>query len=284
MQIYGTKSQWNGLQLQGQSDTVLNQSISYGYGDGFNRLTSRTVTIGIPQNYTYSYDLYGNRLSQTPLQRGFSFNAAYSTTTNQITTSGYTYDAAGNMTNGTFHSYQHDAEGNILQVGGGNTAQCVYDVFNRRIHVQTPSATGNEARIYSDGQQIGYRSTDGTTYRRTALRMSGTKPQQLGEPLLSAQQSLMTLFTIAAGIDGVRPGRGASFSNPLYAPQQKSPSPQRRHPRADLQLFTNLLVLFTFSRQQHNAAAQRYPHGKSATTHLPLHLTPTLRVQNDRTG
>jgi hypothetical protein len=58
-------------------------------------------------------------------------------------------------------------------------------VFNHRIHVQTASATtefiydyagrrvsswlspnntGNEGRIYWDGQQFAYRSTDGTTY------------------------------------------------------------------------------------------------------------------------
>jgi hypothetical protein len=148
-------------------------------------LTSRTVTIGTPQNYTYSYDVYGNRVSQTPLQTGFSFSATYSPATNQITTSGYTYDAAGNMTDDSFHSYKYDAEGNILQVDAGNTAQYVYDVFNHRIHVQTPSATteyiydyagrrisswlspnnsGIEGRIYWDGQQFGYRSSDGTTY------------------------------------------------------------------------------------------------------------------------
>jgi hypothetical protein len=58
-------------------------------------------------------------------------------------------------------------------------------MFNRRIHVQTPSGTteytydyagrrisswlspnnsAGEGRIYWDGQQIGYRSADGTTY------------------------------------------------------------------------------------------------------------------------
>ena len=104
---------------------------------------------------------------------------------NHITTSGYTYDAAGNMTNDSFHTYTYDAEGNITQVDGGSTAQYVYDVFNRRIHVQTPSATteytydyagrrisswlspnntGVEGRIYWDGQQLGFRSSDGTTY------------------------------------------------------------------------------------------------------------------------
>ncbi len=83
------------------------------------------------------------------------------------------------------HSYKYDAEGNITQVDGGHTATYVYDVFNHRIHVQTASATneftydyagrrvstwlspnnfGSEGRIYWDGQQFAYRSTDGTTY------------------------------------------------------------------------------------------------------------------------
>jgi len=89
------------------------------------------------------------------------------------------------MTSDTVHSYTYDAEGNITKVDVGNTAQYVYDAFNRRIHVQTASATtefiydyagrrisswlspnnyGNEGRIYWDGQQIAYRSADGTTY------------------------------------------------------------------------------------------------------------------------
>ncbi len=167
------------------ADTVLNQQVTNGYGDGFNRLTSRTVTSGTVQNYTYTYDRYGNRVTQTALQTGYNFNPTINPANNQITTSGFTYDAAGNMTNDTVHSYAYDAEGNITKVDGGSTAQYVYDVFNRRIHVQTASATteyiydyagrrisswlspnnsGNEGRIYWDGQQIGYRSTDGTTY------------------------------------------------------------------------------------------------------------------------
>ncbi len=182
-QIYGTSGQWKGVQLQYLSDTVLNQQVTNGY-DAFNRLTSRTVTAGTLQNYTYAYDQYGNRW-QTPLQSGYTFNPTYSTTSNHITSSGYAYDAAGNMTNDTFHSYTYDGEGNILQVDGGSTATYAYDVLNQRIHVQTASATtefihdfagrrisswlspsnyGSEGRIYWSGQQVAYRSTDGTTY------------------------------------------------------------------------------------------------------------------------
>jgi YD repeat-containing protein len=163
---------------------VLNQQVSYSYGDGFNRLTARTVTRGTVQNYTYSYDRHGNRVSQTALQSGYNFNPTINPANNQITTSGYTYDAAGNMTNDTVHSYTYDAEGNITKVDGGSTAY-VYDVFNRRIHVQTPSATteyiydyagrrisswaspnntGNEGRIYWDGRLVAHRSFEGLTY------------------------------------------------------------------------------------------------------------------------
>jgi len=166
--------------MRNQSDSVLNQQVTFGYSDGFNRLTSRTVTTGTVQNYTYSYDRYGNRVSQTALLGGYNFNPTINPINNQITTAGYTYDAAGNMTNDTVHSYSYDAEGNIIKVDGGSTAQYAYDVFNHRIHVQTasgateytydyagrrisswlsPNNTGNEGRIYWDGQQFGYRSS-----------------------------------------------------------------------------------------------------------------------------
>jgi RHS repeat-associated protein len=184
-QIYGTADIWHGTQMQYLSDTVLNQQITYGYGDGFNRLTARTVTAGTAENYTYAYDQYRNRVSQTPLSGGYSFQPTISISNNHITTSGYTYDAAGNMTSDGVHSYTYDGEGNITQVDGGSTAKYVYDVFNHRIHVQTasgtmeyvydyagrrisswlsPSNSGREGRIYWDGQQIAYRSIDGTTY------------------------------------------------------------------------------------------------------------------------
>jgi RHS repeat-associated protein len=184
-QSYGTSATWRGTQVTTQSDTILNQQVTFGYADGFNRLTSRTVTQGTAQNYTYSYDRYGNRVSQTALQTGYNFNPTINPANNQITTTGYTYDAAGNMTNDTVHSYTYDAEGNITKVDGGSAASYIYDVYNRRIHVQTASATteylydyagrrvsswvspnntGNEGRIYWDGGMVAFRSLENITY------------------------------------------------------------------------------------------------------------------------
>ena len=183
-QVYGTGGPWRGTRMLNQSDTVLNQQVTFGY-DEFNRLTSRTVTQGTQQNYTYSYDRYGNRVTQTPLQGGYTSNLTVNPANNRITTSGYAYDAAGNMINDAVHSYTYDAEGNIVAVDGGSTAQYVYDVFNRRIHVQTASGTteyiydyagrrisswvspnnnGNEGRIYWDGQLVAHRSLEALTY------------------------------------------------------------------------------------------------------------------------
>ena len=182
-QAYGTSATWRGTQVTTQSDSILNQQVTFGY-DAFNRLTARTVTSGTVQNYTYAYDRYGNR-TQTPLESGYSFNPTYSATTNHITSSGYAYDAAGNMTNDMFHTYTYDAEGNITQVDNGSTAEYVYDAFNQRIHVQTSAGTteyiydyagrrvsswispnnqANEGRIYWDGQLVAHRSLEALTY------------------------------------------------------------------------------------------------------------------------
>ncbi len=120
------------------------------------------------------------------MQGGYNFLPTINTANNQITTKGYTYDGAGNMTNDPVNAYTYDAEGNVVKVVNTNgTWQYVYDAFNRRVHVQTPSATteftydyagrrisswlspnnfGDEGRIYWDDQQFAFRATDGTTY------------------------------------------------------------------------------------------------------------------------
>lgn len=188
-QIYGTESTTAGVRVVSIADTVQNQAATFGYDD-FNRLTSRTITQGTTQNYTYTYDRYGNRWEQTPAQGGNLFSVSYDATTNHINSGGYVYDAAGNITNDGLHSYTYDAEGNILQVDGGNTATYVYDSMNRRIRSQVAasatqqsfsteeylydyfghmtsiwnpaSVIGIEGVIYWDGDQIAFR--DGPTY------------------------------------------------------------------------------------------------------------------------
>jgi RHS repeat-associated protein len=177
-EVYAFLMFYKGRQVPSTCDTVTNPCSTYGY-DEFNRLTSRTQG----QNFTYSYDRYGNRWAQNAPQGGPAPSFTFNTSNNQI--SGFSYDAAGNQTSDGVHSYTYDAEGNLLQVDDGTTARYAYDALNRRASVQTASSayeyvfdyagrrisswltstnSGTEGRIYWDGKQIAYRSQDGTTY------------------------------------------------------------------------------------------------------------------------
>jgi YD repeat-containing protein len=174
-----------GNQVSGISDTVLNANVGYTY-DEFSRLKSANFNSG-QQTFTYTYDEYGNRWAQNAPQGGNSFSASFNAQTNQIVGNGYVYDAAGNLTSDGTHSYQYDAEGNVLNVDGGNTATYVYDAMNRRAGVAsaagdnefiydyagrkistwpvaTSGPTATEGRIYWDGQQIAFRSWSSLTY------------------------------------------------------------------------------------------------------------------------
>jgi RHS repeat-associated protein len=152
-QSYGFSNAWKGVQLTGSSDTVLNQAITYGY-DEFNRLTSRTVNTGASQNFTYVYDRWGNRWQQNiTAGTGPTSSISFNTSTNQINTSGYAYDAAGNLTNDTFHTYTYDAEGNVTAVDGGSTATYVYDALNHRVRT-TVASTAADFVFNANGQRV----------------------------------------------------------------------------------------------------------------------------------
>lgn len=173
-QTYGYTAGWKGVRLTGSSDSVLNQGSTYGY-DEFNRLTSRAVNAGTVQNFNYTYDRYGNRWQQNITAGSgpspqFSFNAS----TNQLSTGGYAYDAAGNMTNDSYHTYAYDAEGNITQVDSGSTAQYVYNALNQRVKTVVGS-TATEFVFNANGQRVSV--WNGTT--RSQLRGQyywGSKP------------------------------------------------------------------------------------------------------------
>ena len=68
----------------------------------------------------FTYDPFGN-ITKSGSNGGTSFSPSYSTTTNRITTTGYTYDANGNLLtdNGT-HTYTWDAEGKLASLDGNS--------------------------------------------------------------------------------------------------------------------------------------------------------------------
>ena len=129
--------------MQSSSDTVLGQSSSYAY-DGFNRLLSRTVNSGTGPNYSWVYDRWGNRWSQSitgGTGSGPTFSQSYNTATNQLSTGGYLYDAAGNMTYDGSNSYTYNAEGNVTAVTGNTSATYTYNALNQRVRTVAGGAT-----------------------------------------------------------------------------------------------------------------------------------------------
>lgn len=164
-ELYGFSVGWKGTQVKQASDTSLKQTSTYSY-DEFNRLSAQTVTAGTAQNFTYTYDRYGNRWDQTVTKgTGPAPELSFNTATNQINTSGYKYDAAGNLTNDGAHSYTYDAVGNITAVDAGSTATYVYDALNHRVRTVVGSAT-TEFVFNANGQRVSvWNPTAGTQLR-----------------------------------------------------------------------------------------------------------------------
>jgi RHS repeat-associated protein len=131
---YNYGSQNNG-QIQGITDGVTpSQSSSYTY-DELGRLRvaqTNDLTAANTWKLKFSYDRYGNRLSEIP-EAGTAtmpFNEVLvDPTTNRITA--LQYDAAGNVTNDGLHSYAYDAENKITHVDGAGSF--VYDAGGLRV-------------------------------------------------------------------------------------------------------------------------------------------------------
>jgi len=136
---YGTTNNNGNLLSVSYAGGGLSYTQTFGY-DAVNRLT--TSQEGASWSQTNSYDRYGNR--------SVGGNLSYSASSNHITNSGYAYDASGNLTNDTVHSYSFDAANRIIKVD--NTLAYVYDGEGRRVR---KLVNENLRFIYGiDGQQI----------------------------------------------------------------------------------------------------------------------------------
>jgi hypothetical protein len=79
-------------------------------------------------------------------------------TNNRFTTSGFSYDAAGNMLGDGFRSYAYDAE-NRIKTYNSTGAAYTYDANGQRVYKQVGSDTTEY--IYSNGQPIAERKASG---------------------------------------------------------------------------------------------------------------------------
>jgi len=147
----------------------------------------------------YIYDQYGNRTGVTAAGTTESgapvppdgLATPSDPATNHITTSGFTYDAAGNLTrgqrvDGTWQRYQYDAAGrlvNVLSDGGAILEAATYGPDRRRLVSQTGGPSPQRTYYVWDGEKVI------SQYRETAA--APTAPQwvnlyvYLGSRLLS---------------------------------------------------------------------------------------------------
>ena len=113
------------------TNNPFSHSALYAY-DGVNRLACAQATGNSSYNLAFSYGPYGNMTcSLNPYTQGYCPQHTFNLN-NHIADSGYTYDAAGNLTSDGTNSFTWDAEGRTTN---SNTA---YDAFGRKVYYQVP--------------------------------------------------------------------------------------------------------------------------------------------------
>jgi YD repeat-containing protein len=107
----GTNNNGNvaGYYYNDNVNTGLSHKASYSY-DTLNRLASATATGSSTYSQTFSYDQYGNMDCTASPAEPRCLALTYSASTNRITTSGYSYDAAGDLTGDGTNTYRWDGE------------------------------------------------------------------------------------------------------------------------------------------------------------------------------
>ena len=141
-----------------QITNALNSGSTQGFAyDNLNRLSAFSNGAGTMQQ-SYAIDSFGNLNQSGTAQSNLQFNAS-----NQISSTGYGYDLAGNVTsynNGVFTtSYGYDPENELVSLNGTGTTY-LYDALGERVR-KSAGNTGTEY-VYFNGQPITEKNTDGT--------------------------------------------------------------------------------------------------------------------------
>ena len=148
----------------------LSHTATYHY-DGVNRLSTAAATGNVAYSQTYGYDPFGNIACSASPGEAKCLAPTYNTGNNRI--SGYTYDAAGNLTNDGTYTYQWDAESRLTAIYQNGTAVSTntYNALGQRVQDVTPSGTTGEA-YGADGALL-WRYTGGDSNDRKFVPFTG---------------------------------------------------------------------------------------------------------------
>lgn len=163
-QTYGyTQGSGNNGQITSITDTVNSARSRTFVFDSLGRLeTAAASTYATSPTYcfgeSYSTDRYGNLTGIGSISSSYTgctqdnLSVSVSTTTNQITTSGYSYDSSGNMTNDGSNTFVYDGESRATSANSGNAAY-TYDGNGVRVKKAVTGGT-TTTYLFSGGQVI----------------------------------------------------------------------------------------------------------------------------------
>lgn len=165
-----TQNSGNNGEITSITDSVDNgRSANYSY-DALARLVSATTTgsTNYPQwGLSWTYDRYGNRTVQS-IAAGCTAitcptnSVTVNASTNQITTSGYGYDANGNMTQDGLNTLIYDGENRVTSSSGTlESGTYVYD--GNGLRVEKTSGGSTTAYIFSGSKVIAEYAVSGST-------------------------------------------------------------------------------------------------------------------------
>jgi RHS repeat-associated protein len=190
----------------GVEDQTKSESFTY---DAWSRLkTAQTLTVNANTPGTWSlqwgYDRLGNRLQQNLTGGNVSIGQPQFTidpATNRITNSGFTYDAAGNMTHDAASAYTYDGANRLTQVGGGTAAYSyfgalrikkvnggattVYVYSGSKPIVEYVNGTMSKEYIYSGSTLLATLAGSSTTYHHPDHLSSRAETDASGNPVRS---------------------------------------------------------------------------------------------------
>lgn len=230
----GTAQASDHAKLQWSLDKLTGQITTYGY-DVSGHLTSVVQSGGTAANNTfkYSYDTDGNRINAvvtgaTPSAQSLTYNSA-----DQITTSGYSYDGAGNLTKTPTAAYTYNgAEQMTNAVVNGAAASYTYaGASQTKVLSETgPNGTytltygradqnGNAViEQYKEGSTTAWVENDGATGAPVLLRTGGGIEglyvnDGIGNPIAILTYSALPAYTLSFdpyGVEVVTSGSNTS--------------------------------------------------------------------------
>ncbi|WP_349897793.1 RHS repeat domain-containing protein [Parafrigoribacterium soli] len=171
--------------LQWSKDNLSGQVTAYSYDAG-GRLTGATQSGGTGANtYAYTYDANGNRLTATvtgatPSSQTFTANAA-----NQITSTGYSYDGAGNLTADTTGTNTYNGAEQMTSVtrSGGTYSYTYAGASQNEVLSETTPTHGSVALVYGRPDQQGQPVVEQVILNGTATGYVEHDPVT-GQPLM----------------------------------------------------------------------------------------------------